>query len=135
MLLEKIAEVREWVEKAAEDLGVAELILRAKQPYFGASLFHCQQAAEKMLKAYLVWNDRPFRKTHELQELLSACAGIDPQFSALSSPAKTLTQYAVDYRYPGAIGMLKLQEVEDAVRLAHEIFTFVLDRLPPDVKP
>ncbi len=135
MLPEKIAEVREWVEKAAEDLGVAEHILGAQLPYLGTTLFHSQQAAEKMLKAYLIWHDQPFRKTHELEALLTACISIDQGFGTLVPAAKSLTRYAVDQRYPGGGGKPTLREAEDAIRLAHDVCAFVLDYLPPDVKP
>jgi HEPN domain-containing protein len=135
MLPEKIAEVREWVQKAAEDLGVAEHILSAKLPYFGPVLFHCQQAAEKMLKAYLIWHDQPFRKTHELEVLLTACTKIDQGFSTLVPAAKSLTRYAVDQRYPGSGGKPNLRETEDALVLARGIYDFVLGYIPPDVKP
>ena len=31
-------------------------------PLLGDATFHCQQAVEKALKAFLIWHDRPFRK-------------------------------------------------------------------------
>jgi len=40
-------------------------------------VFHCQQAAEKALKARLVRFDVPFRKTHNLEELGAACIALD----------------------------------------------------------
>jgi len=47
-----------WVRYARNDLSVAiremERIVNPKQRPFEVILYHCQQAAEKMLKAYLV---------------------------------------------------------------------------------
>jgi HEPN domain-containing protein len=56
-------EARKWVRQATQDLHVAEACAPAVP---APALFHCQQAAEKLLKAlFLTWNQTPFRKTHE----------------------------------------------------------------------
>ena len=46
-------ETREWLVKAAGDLASAALLAGANQE--DNSLYHCQQTAEKSLKAFLVW--------------------------------------------------------------------------------
>ena len=48
---EKLAEVRSWLKKAASDLRGADLDLAVSPPFIEDMLFHCQQAAEKLLKA------------------------------------------------------------------------------------
>ncbi len=35
------------------------------------------KAAEKALKAFLAWHDVPFRRTHDIEELVTQCAAID----------------------------------------------------------
>jgi len=35
----------------------------------GTVTYHAQQAVEKVMKAWLVWHGRPFRKTHQLVEI------------------------------------------------------------------
>jgi HEPN domain-containing protein len=47
MQLEKIAEVRAWLQKAQNDLRGADIDLAASPPLIEDALFHCQQAAEK----------------------------------------------------------------------------------------
>ena len=59
-----------WIRRANEDLAVAEQLLYDGVPYFGSIGFHAQQAAEKFLKACLVWHQIEFPKTHDLEELL-----------------------------------------------------------------
>lgn len=68
---ETLRVVRQWVEKAEEDLTNAEytLTLREKCP-LGTVCFHAQQCAEKYLKALLTLHAVPFPKTHHLPELL-----------------------------------------------------------------
>ena len=87
------------VERARGDLRAAE-ICATELP--ATALFHCQQAAEKYLKAYLTWHQTAFRKTHELQELAAACALIDPALQSALDPAMALSKYAWQFRYPGA---------------------------------
>ncbi|MGH7987544.1 MAG: HEPN domain-containing protein [Candidatus Binataceae bacterium] len=72
----RVADTAGWLHKAREDLEIASQL--ANPSLFGGAVFHCQQAAEKALKAVLVWHDLPFRKTHYLKELGDACITIDP---------------------------------------------------------
>ncbi|MFQ5846629.1 MAG: HEPN domain-containing protein [Candidatus Methylomirabilales bacterium] len=63
---ETLRVVRQWVEKAEEDLTTAEhtLTLRARCP-LGTVCFHAQQCAEKYLKGLLTLLAVPFPRTHE----------------------------------------------------------------------
>ena len=63
-----------WMRRADEDLAVAEQLLSDGVPYFGSIGFHAQQAAEKFLKAFLVWHQIEFPKTHDLSQLLQLVA-------------------------------------------------------------
>jgi HEPN domain-containing protein len=63
-------EVKAWLQKASSDLYSAEILLDHDPPVPEAAAFHCQQAAEKILKALLVWLDVPFEKVHGLTYLL-----------------------------------------------------------------
>ena len=60
-LPETLSLVRQWVEKAEEDLCVAEhtLTLDENCPY-GTVCFHAQQCAEKYLKALLALHAVPY---------------------------------------------------------------------------
>lgn len=51
----KISETSAWLEKANQDLQSAKWLLGSPDALYNAVGFHCQQAAEKMLKAYLTW--------------------------------------------------------------------------------
>lgn len=52
--MREAAEVREWLKKAEEDFaGALHLSRRRKKPLPDLVCFHCQQAAEKFLKAFL----------------------------------------------------------------------------------
>jgi hypothetical protein len=90
----RVAEVRGWLQKAAEDLRAGRYGMTAAPPLASAALFHAQQAAEKSLKGFLVWHDRGFRKTHNLLEIGEACAATDPGLEHLLRLAAALTEYA-----------------------------------------
>lgn len=100
-------ETRGWIAPACADLRAAELC----SPELPAGvLFHRPQAAEKLLQAYLAWNQTAFPKTHELRELVAACARIDPSLSLALDPAIELSKYAWRFRYPGAPQMPDAQD-------------------------
>ena len=47
--------IKAWIEKADHDLGSAKVIYQHLPEYFDMISFHCQQAAEKYIKAALVF--------------------------------------------------------------------------------
>jgi HEPN domain-containing protein len=62
--------------------------------------FHCQQSAEKHLKALLIERGLSFPKTHRLEDLLLLLLPHDASLKAIRRALVSLTRYAVDYRYP-----------------------------------
>ena len=128
----KIDEVRSWLVKAQQDLEAAAWLLESPQALNNAVGFHCQQAAEKTLKAYLTWLDEPFEKTHSLVALVGTCLKHTPDFDELRKAATTLTPYAVITRYPGDLPEISNQEARDALELARQVWRFILDRLPEE---
>jgi HEPN domain-containing protein len=124
----KAIETREWLAKAADDLESARVLIAAGR--FGAALFHCQQSAEKSLKAFLTWHERPFRKTHDIKELGGVCDSIDESLAALLAQAEGLSVYAWKLRYPGAAYTPTLDEPEKMFALAQRVFGDIRARLP-----
>lgn len=93
---------REWISKAEGDFLTASREARVrKTPNYDAVCFHCQQCAEKYLKAYLQERNEPFPRVHDLIELLELCLEHDRDFEQIRDFLKDLTRYAVDVRYPG----------------------------------
>lgn len=92
--------VRGWLEKARRDLLTAERGLYSEEPLTDIVCFHAQQAAEKYLKAYLVWQEIEFPKTHALEDLVLLATQKDTAAAGLQSEVANLTPYAVETRYP-----------------------------------
>ena len=91
----------EWLGKAENGLNAARSLLKLRARLCDQICFHCQQAVEKYLKAMLQEAGRPIERTHDIQALLDQLIPTDKTLRALRRGTKTLTRYAVDYRYPG----------------------------------
>jgi HEPN domain-containing protein len=131
----RTADTRAWLEKAALDMRSARVDLEAVPPILGDALFHCQQAVEKSLKAFLAWHDTRFRKTHDLVELGMQCTFIDSELESVLREAAPLTEYAWKYRYPGDVPEPTQAEADRGLALATMVFETLIERLPADVRP
>ncbi len=123
--------VQRWLEKARRDLATAEMALASPQPFTDIVCFHAQQAAEKYLKAYLVWKGVPFPRTHALEDLVLLAGQQDVEWLALQDIAAVLTPYAVEARYPEFEAPL-LEDAQEAVEIAYQVREVVLRKLPDD---
>ena len=73
--------VAPWIQRADNDISTARYLTENMRPLpIEIVCFHCQQAAEKYLKAFLVWNDQEPPKTHDLIELAKLCGSFDQNF-------------------------------------------------------
>lgn len=94
-------QIAKWVRKAEEDWLGAHALARRKPPLRDLACFHCQQAAEKYLKALLQEAGAVVPKTHNLRDLLILLLPHDATLRPLMRILKSLSHYAVHYRYPG----------------------------------
>jgi HEPN domain-containing protein len=115
-------DTRAWFEKAQKDLRCAQIDLAADPPATEDALYHCQQAAEKVLKAFLVWHDQPFPKTHDLGKLGNQAVGVDRTLEPLIDEIVELTKYAWIFRYPGEVDE---PSVVEAVEVLHKVRGFI----------
>jgi len=123
-------EVKAWLQKAYSDLCAARILVSHGATVRDIAVFHCQQAAEKALKAFLIWKAVPFDRVHNLIYLLDLCETENNNFAALRVISETLTPYAVEVRYPGERLQLSLEDVTEALSGAETVWTFVLQCLP-----
>ena len=99
------------------------------------AIYHCQQAAEKALKGYLVFWDQPTAKIHDVGLLLEQAAEIEAGFGSWAEMADRLTPYATLYRYPRDIDGPDPEQVEESIDDAATIVNQVLAFLPREVHP
>ncbi|MCI9072038.1 MAG: HEPN domain-containing protein [Lachnospiraceae bacterium] len=120
-------EVKEWYDMAAVDLGVAKHLDATYYPKpLEIICYHCQQAAEKAIKALIMYfgEEGGMPKLHDLSFLLNQIknkVSIDERFYDY---ADTLTPYCVAVRYPNEL-FLEERHVKEALEFADELFQWV----------
>ncbi|MBM4457659.1 MAG: HEPN domain-containing protein [Chloroflexi bacterium] len=127
--------VRSWLTKAQHDLAAARKLAVDPDPYLDAAVYHCQQAAEKALKGFLVFHDQRFEKIHNLSVLAWQASSFATGMDQLLEACELLTPYATAYRYPGELMEPEVVEFEDALAAADEIYRFILSLMADDVRP
>jgi hypothetical protein len=70
--------------------------------------FHCQQAVEKLLKAWLSLLGVAYPRTHDLRLLLQLVGDIDPAGVAGFWGLEDLTDYGVQFRYEAPMDLAAL---------------------------
>ncbi len=121
--------IKEWIKKAEHDLGMAELALKNKPEYTDSICFHCQQAAEKYLKAYLVFLNIRFEKKHNLSYLLDLINEKEKVSSEFYDMLENLEDYAVEVRYPDDWIEITLEDAGEAYKTAKKVREFVLSKI------
>ena len=104
---------------------MAELAI--SEELYDEAAFHCQQAAEKALKALLVAYRIKPPKTHSLERLLVLLRDRVDVAWAYEEDLPALTYYAVEARYPGP--PVSEEEALAALRLARKTLEWVKVRL------
>ncbi|PZV04070.1 MAG: hypothetical protein DCF32_12775 [Leptolyngbya sp.] len=128
MAEDKRAEVEKWLIISRRDLQSARALL--KELILENVVYHCQQSAEKTLKAYLVHQGVVFPKTHDLDVLLDLCCRSDADFRRWDDAADILTPYATEFRYPSDSLEPEEEDARQAIELAASILDFVTQKLP-----
>lgn len=124
--------VAAWLRAAKNDFGSAVKLVDGDNVYPGTALYHCQQCAEKALKAFLLFHDIEFEKTHNLSVLIEICTDKNPAFRKLAEYAEALTPYATLYRYPDEIEPADIEQAGKAIEMTQAIFSFVTLLLPDE---
>jgi len=119
----------EWLQYANNDLIVAKHCfndLNPKQTEIAS--YHCQQCAEKSLKAFLLFKNTEPPKIHDLKVLNKLCQDIDSSFTEIVIQCAHLTPYGVTVRYPNELSpdeeMVKL-----AIDKAQQVYNFCIKKI------
>lgn len=92
--------VERWLDVADVDRRTAAACLDIDPRLRPSVAFHCQQAAEKLLKGFLVLAAKRFRKTHSLEELGALASADFPELAELVASLAGWTKWGIVYRYP-----------------------------------
>lgn len=115
----------DWFLKAERDFGLAFHTHKQELAYPDLICHHCQQAAEKFLKALIIYHKLPLKKTYNLKDLLDSLKMVEPSIDTrFYVEAFRMRNYAVDVRYPDPSGDPSEADVEEALTTAAFFRTF-----------
>ena len=120
-------ETKQWLNMADMDLGVAKHLMENYYPKpLEIICYHCQQAAEKAIKALVVSRGTQggMPKLHDLSFLLNQVKNFVKIEEKYYDYADTLTPYGVSVRYPNEL-FLEERHAKEAIQYAEEILEWV----------
>jgi HEPN domain-containing protein len=121
-------DVTKWIRFAQDDFDLALIASERFRPFIEGACYHCQQAAEKILKAYTLAQTGSRTKSHELEDLLDACVLYSAEFNNLRNACKDLEPYTILARYPADIEPTEYH-MKKALKDADAILTFTKSEL------
>lgn len=114
---------QDWLTRARGNLARA----RAPRPpevLWEDMSFDAQQAAEKAVKAVLLFKGVHFRYVHDLEELLSAASNAGIPLPENPQEVAGLTSYACELRYPGNYEAATEDDHRRAVEIAARVMAW-----------
>jgi len=120
-----------WLKVVDRDLKSAKLLLKGE--IFSTAVYHCQQATEKALKAYLAFKKHKIAKTHDLVKLVVLCSQFDKTFEKLYRDAGHLNPFATKFRYPTEFEIPDFEDTKNAIKQTQKIVNFVRKKIAEPV--
>jgi len=121
---------KQWLQKARNDLLNVDNNLQSEVVPYDTVCFHCQQAAEKLLKTFLAWQSQELPITHDLFYILEKILSIDPEAEKLKDSLAILMPYAVEIRYPDDWFMPTENDAIEARDAANTVLHWLEKALP-----
>lgn len=118
---------QEWLNRARSNLSQAKGGLAFDDVYLEDLCFQAQQGAEKALKAVLIVLQVRFPYSHDLATLVSLIERTGHPIPERVQLAATLSDYAVEARYPGVSEPVTYEEYEQAIATAEEVIQWAQD--------
>ena len=119
---DRLTDTVRWLRYAEEDLITAETYLKDPRVPSRQSCWHAQQAAEKALKAVLIFLQIDFRRTHDLNVLRDLLPESWQLKTALPNLG-ALNRWAVAARYPDDPQEATEANASEAVEQARAVWT------------
>ena len=123
--------VLKWFRRAQDDYAVACHLFQDFHPKpLEIICYQCQQAVEKALKSYLIYQEYEFPMIHDLRKLCVLCAEFDIQFKDYSDDCADLIPYATQARYPDDREVLE-PETESALHKTSRVMDLIAGLICP----
>ena len=123
-------DIQAWLDYAATDLSVAQTLFDVHRPQpYEIICYHCQQAAEKAIKALFIFFDLPggIPRKHDLSFLLNQMQNKTTISKKIRQHADILSVYGIISRYPNEISVdegrtkLALQYADSILQWARKL--------------
>ncbi|MDA0268553.1 MAG: HEPN domain-containing protein [Cyanobacteria bacterium] len=122
------AETRRWLDYAEADLKAANALIKQQQSFAQQICFLSQQAAEKGLKAALIFMQIEFPFRHDL-DLLRNLLPEDWPIHKAQPDLTDLTEWAVEARYPSHNEEATTEDARTALAQAQAIWDLITSEL------
>lgn len=125
-----------WMKLAEMDYGVAEHLFKTYYPKpYEIICYHCQQAAEKAIKAIIMSGGAKggLPKLHDLSFLLNQIKNTVKIEEKYYDYADALTPYGVSIRYPNEL-FLEESHAQKALEMARELLTWAKENVAQEEK-
>ena len=123
---EKLYNINVLIRKANSDyVAAASLIGDDSELHSDIIAFHCQQCIEKYLKAFLIYHDVDYPKTHNLELLLYLCLRADKDFEDFD--LEDFSAFGVAVRYDDITAGIDI--TQRAFEMAKTVMEYIKDRI------
>lgn len=118
-----------WIDKSERDIKSAK-ILKEHDCGNDVVAFHCQQAIEKILKAYLIVKGEGIVSGHSLLYLCKLAQGHDANYKKYLKDCGFANQYYIEPRYPADSPLIVSDyEAEECIKIAEEIYRYTIGEI------
>lgn len=115
----------EWLNRAKSNLARATADINLSNIYLEDLCFDAQQAAEKAIKALLLFRGVVFPFVHDLAELVTVLQRNGEEVPPSIAEAARLTRFAIETRYPSLAEAVTREDYNRAVAIAAEVIHWV----------
>jgi len=119
----------DWIEKASRDIKAAKVL---KENDCGNDMvaFHCQQAVEKLLKAYIIAKTGVIINSHSLVYLCKEAEKHNSEFREYMKDCAFVNQFYIETRYPADEPLIVSdEEADECIAISNKIYSMVADLL------
>ena len=120
---------KKWIYFAEQDLNFAKSGLKDK--FYSHVCFLSQQTVEKTCKAFLIYNNLNYPKTHKIVEIINSDKKLLDLLKEFIDEIKLLDAFYIPTRYPDGIpgilpeGLPDKKDAESSLSIAEKIFNII----------
>jgi HEPN domain-containing protein len=117
--------IKNWIDRARSNLEIANPEKISKVIFYEDLCYNAQQCVEKALKAYCIYYDIEFPKTHNIGKLFNILENAKIKIPEYIKKSSELSDYSVEKRYPGNYEEVDEKEYKRVVKIAEDVFNWV----------